>query len=84
MTVGGRDIHGPMAGATHIGGSALFVGLIGAYFVAEVVPFSVLGDDLVTEFVVQPLGGEVTLLFGHPLLQPHMGRDDELGHANLL
>ena len=84
MPVGGSDIHGPVAGAAHIGGAAFFECLIGAHFVAKIVSLSVLGDNLVAELVVEPFGGEIAFFLRHPLLQAHMGRYDELGHANLL
>jgi len=49
MSIGCRDIHRPVASATHIGGAAFFEDLIGANFVAEIVPLSIRGDDLIAE-----------------------------------
>src|SRR5579864_4618350 len=73
-----------MARAAHIAGAALLDGLVGHDLVAEVVTLAVLGDELVAEFVVEALGGEVALLLGDPLLEPHMRRDHEFGHGFLL
>jgi hypothetical protein len=84
VPIRGGDIHGPVACAAYIGGTALFENLVSANLVAEIVPFPILGDDFVAELIVQALGRKVALFLGYPLLQPHMGRYDELGHANLL
>src|SRR5580698_128988 len=78
MSIGCRDIHRPVASATHIGGAAFFEDLIGANFVAEIVPLSILGDDLIAELVVQSGRSKIALFLGYPLLQTHMRSDDKL------
>src|SRR6185312_13983636 len=77
------DVHRPVAGAADIALAALLEGLVGADLVAQIVALTVLGDELVAELVVESFRGEITLLLGDPLLQPHMRRDDELCHGFL-
>ena len=55
-------------------------GLVGADLVAEVVVRVPSVDVTVAELVVEPLGREIALLLGDPLVQPEVRRDDEPGH----
>jgi hypothetical protein len=81
VAIGGSDIYRPVASAAYSGGSAFFEGLVSADFVTEIVPLSFRRDNLVTELVIQAFGREVSFFLGYPLLQPHVGRDDKLGHT---
>ena len=39
------------------------------------------GETRRLKLVVQALGGEISVLFRNPLLQPHVGLDHELSHG---
>jgi hypothetical protein len=80
MAVRGRHVHGPMAGAAHVGFAALFDALEGA-FRALVVVLAAARADQLAELVVEALGAEISLLLGHPLLQAKVRLDDEFAHT---
>src|SRR5262245_42041802 len=79
----GRDVDRPVARPADVAGPPGLESLIGADLVAEIVLAAGATPDHVTELIVEALGGEVALLLRDPLVQPHMRRDDELGHAFL-
>ncbi len=80
MAVRGRDGHGPVAGAAHVGLAALLDALEGARGALVVMLAGGRADQL-AELVVESLGAEVALLLGHPLLQTKVRFDDELAHG---
>src|SRR5262245_52862859 len=74
------DADRPMAGAAHVGGTALLEGLEGADLVALVVMRSAGRLNKLAELVVEAGFPEVALLLGNPFLQPEMRLDHELAH----
>ena len=82
MAARGRNVHGPVAGAAHIGLTALFDALEGAP-AALVVVLAFGRADQFAEFVIQALIAKIAFLFRDPFLKPEMRFDDELGHGIL-
>ncbi len=79
MSGGRGDVHGPVAGAAHVGVAALLKRLIGAIgLTISVVRLALRRLDLLVEHVVKALVGEVAFLLGDPFLQPEVRLDDEL------
>ena len=83
MAVRGRNVHGPVAGAAHIGLSALFDALESTPVTTFVVVLAFGRADQFAEFVIQSLIAKITFLFRNPFLKPKMRFDDELGHGIL-
>ena len=82
MAVRGCNVHGPVAGAAHIGLTALFDALESAP-AAFVVMLAFGRADQFAEFVIQSLIAKIAFLFRNPFLKPKMRFDDELGHGIL-
>ena len=80
VAVGGRDVHGPVAGAADVGLAPLLDALEGA-LVDLVVVLALGRADQLAEFVVETFGAKIALFLGDPLLQPKMRFDDELAHG---
>jgi hypothetical protein len=78
MPGGGRNIHGPVAGATHIRSPTGFQRLIGANLGALVVDLSGRLLHFLVEGVLKPFVAEISLLFCHPLLQAKVRLNNEL------
>src|SRR6516164_6344449 len=80
------DADGPMAGAAHVGAAAALERLHGADLVALVMVRAVGRFDQLLKDVVEAFVLEISLLLGHPFLQPKVRLDDELvlAHVYLL
>src|SRR5262249_20163886 len=72
------DADGPMAGAAHVGAAAALERLHGAGLVALVMVRAVGRFDQLLKDVVEAFVLEISLLLGHPFLQPKVRLDDEL------
>src|SRR5262249_1519740 len=83
MTGRRGDVHRPMTHGAHVALAPPLDRLVSANPVAEMLLRRVLRADRGAEFVVEPHIHEVPLLFGDPLLQPEVRRDDESGHREL-
>src|SRR5262249_56286097 len=77
---------GPMGGAAYVGGAAALERLHGADLVALVMVRAVGRFDQLLKDVIEAFVLEITLLLGHPFLQPKVRLDDELvlAHVYLL
>src|SRR6185436_19319311 len=73
----GRDVHGPVARAAHVGRASLLERLERADLGALVVDLAIRGLHLLAEHVVEAFVREVAFFFRHPLLQAEMGIDHE-------
>src|ERR1700752_5385657 len=82
MTVGGGDVHRPMAGATDIG-FASFLDALESAMAALVVMLAAGRADQFAEFIIESLIAKIALFFRNPFLKPKMRLDDEFGHAVL-
>ena len=82
MAGGGRDIHGPVAGAADVGLASLLDTLERA-LVDLVVVLARGRADQFAEFVVETFGAKIALFLGDPFLQPKMRFNDELAHGDL-
>ena len=82
----GGDADGPMAGAAHVRGAAALERLHGADLVALVMVRAVGRFDQLLKVVIEAFVLEISLLLGHPFLQPKVRLDDELvlAHVRLL
>jgi hypothetical protein len=75
-------VYGPVAGGTHIAGAATLKGLIGADFVAQIAFLGFFRVQLLAELVIETLIGKITLIFGHPFMEPHMRPNHEFTHVS--
>jgi hypothetical protein len=83
VTLGGRDIHRPVAGAGDIGLAPRLERLHGADLVALVVLLAVGRADEFAKFVVEAFVGEIAFVVRDPFLKAEMRLDDELRHGRL-
>src|SRR5207248_9729101 len=81
--LGRRNVHRPMAGAADIRFASFFERLEGADFVAFVVNLTVGRAHQFAEFIIKPLGAEITFFFRYPFVQTEMRLDDEICHCFL-
>src|ERR1700751_2621580 len=82
MSIGRRDVDGPVTGAADVGLASLLDALEGA-FIHLVVVLAFRRADQLAEFIVEPFGAEIALLLGNPFLQAEMRFDHEFRHASL-
>src|SRR5262249_40662046 len=80
------DADGPMAGAAHVGAAGAPERLHGADLVAPVIVRAAGRLAQLPENVIEAFVLEISLLLGHPFLQPKVRLDDELvlAHVYLL
>ena len=70
---GGSDVDRPVAGAVDDGAAPALEGLIGADFVAKIVQPAACRDQLVAEFIFEPLAVEITFVAGDPFVRELSG-----------
>src|SRR5215469_3140208 len=78
---GRGDVDGPVAGTVDVGAAPALKGLVGTDLVTKVVQLAACRDQLIAEFVFEPLAVEITLVAGNPFMQPHVWGDDKFSHS---